>query len=239
MDFKIAGTRKGFTAIQCDIKIPGIPLKIVMESLQKAGDAKCRILDIMHECIAGHRKVRKECWPVSEKLSIEPHQRSRLIGPGGLNIKRLYLETGVQLTQEDEGTFAVFAPSQAAMDEAKEYIDGLMAKEKVPDLEFGAIYTAKVVEIKDIGVMVTLYPSQPPALLHNSQLDQRKIAHPSALGIEVGNELQVKYFGRDPVSGFMRLSRKVLQSPVSSVVKSLDKSQAATKSGTTDQAKDG
>jgi polyribonucleotide nucleotidyltransferase len=128
------------------------------------------------------------------------------------------------LSQEDETTFTVFAPSQAAMDEAKEYIETLMAKEKIPDLEFGAIYTAKVVELKDIGVMVTLYPSQPPALLHNSQLDQRKIAHPSALGIEIGQEIQVKYFGRDPVSGFMRLSRKVLQSPVSSIVKSLDKS---------------
>jgi polyribonucleotide nucleotidyltransferase len=55
MDFKVAGTKKGFTAIQCDIKVPGIPLKIVMEALQKASDAKCRILDIMAECIASHR----------------------------------------------------------------------------------------------------------------------------------------------------------------------------------------
>jgi polyribonucleotide nucleotidyltransferase len=99
-----------------------------------------------------------------------------------------------------------------------------MEKERAPDLEFGGIYTSKIVEIRDIGVMVTLYPSMPPALLHNSQLDQRKVAHPSALGLNIGDELQVKYFGRDPVSGLMRLSRKVLQSPAMSVVRNLDRS---------------
>ncbi|KAF5305705.1 hypothetical protein FQR65_LT07602 [Abscondita terminalis] len=98
------------------------------------------------------------------------------------------------------------------MDEAQEIINKLLNTEKSPDLEFGGIYTATVVEIREIGVMVTLYPNMPPALLHNSQLDQRKVSHPSALGVEVGQQMQVKYFGRDPVSGLMRLSRKVLQS---------------------------
>lgn len=97
------------------------------------------------------------------------------------------------------------------MDEAKETINQLTTQNREPTLEFGGLYTAKIVEIKDIGVMVTLYPSMPPALLHNSQLDQRKVNHPSALGFEVGQEIQVKYFGRDPASGNMRLSRKVLQ----------------------------
>ena len=97
------------------------------------------------------------------------------------------------------------------MEEAKEIIDQTIKVEREPTLEFGGIYTAKIVEVKDIGVMVTLYPSMPPALLHNSQLDQRKINHPSALGFEVGQEIQIKYFGRDPASGAMRMSRKVLQ----------------------------
>lgn len=175
MDMKVAGTKKGFTAIQADIKIPGIPLKVVMESLQKANDAKSKIIDIMSECILQPRKIRKDSWPVSEKLTIEPHQRVKLIGPGGMNIKKVYYETGVQLTQIDETTFSIFAPSESAMDEAKEYIESLLKTENVPDLEFGGIYTAKIVEIKDIGVMVTLYPSMPPTLLHNSQLDQRKV----------------------------------------------------------------
>ncbi|XP_055594857.1 polyribonucleotide nucleotidyltransferase 1, mitochondrial [Uranotaenia lowii] len=226
MDMKVAGTRKGMTAIQADIKVPGIPLKVVMESLQKAMEARFKVLDIMGETISATRSLRKDCWPVTDKMLIEPHQRSKLIGPGGLNLRKLYLETGVQVNQEDDCSFRIFAPSEAAMHEAKEYLDGLMKVEKIPDLEFGAIYTARIVELKDTGVMVTLYPSMPPTLLHNSQLDQRKIAHPSALGLEVGSDLQVKYFGRDPVSGFMRLSRKVLQGPATSLIRNLDRSTA-------------
>jgi polyribonucleotide nucleotidyltransferase len=108
------------------------------------------------------------------------------------------------------------------MDEAKEMIDQFLKEEKEPELEFGAIYKARVVEMKETGVLVTFYPKMVPALLHNSQLDVRKVAHPSALGLEVGQEISVKYFGRDPVSGRMRLSRKVLQSLASSAVKNLN-----------------
>lgn len=175
MDMKVAGTRKGFTAIQADLKIPGIPLKVVMESLQKAIDAKSKVLDIMDTCISSPHTLRKDCWPVTDRLTVEPHQRQRIIGPGGMNIKKLYQETGVQMTATDETSFTMFAPSQAAMDESKEHVDNLLKSDRVPDLEFGGIYTGKIVEIKDIGVLLTLYPSMPPALLHNSQLDQRKV----------------------------------------------------------------
>ncbi|KAJ3646013.1 hypothetical protein Zmor_023625 [Zophobas morio] len=213
MDFKIAGTKKGITALQADIKIPGLPLKIVMEAIQKATDAKHKIFQIMHECIDKPRTIKKDNWPVSEKLEVEPHKRSKLIGMGGMNLKKLFAETGVQVSPLDDNTFEIFAPNQSAMDEAQEFINKLLTAERVPELEFGGIYSANIVEIRDIGVMVTLYPGMPPALLHNSQLDQRKVAHPSALDLQVGQEIQVKYFGRDPVSGLMRLSRKVLQAP--------------------------
>lgn len=223
MDMKIAGTKKGITSIQTDIKIPGLPLKIVFESLQKAVDAKSRIIDIMNQHISAPR-TDKESWPVNETIVVDGQKRQKIIGPGGINVKQIFLETGVQINQIDEGTLEMFAPSKLAMDEAKEIIESLIAKERVPELDFGGIYTARIVELRDIGVMVTLYPSMPPALLHNSQLDQRKVAHPSALGLEVGQEIPVKYFGRDPVSGLMRLSRKVLQSPASAIVKNLDRS---------------
>lgn len=229
MDLKIAGTDKGFTAIQADIKIPGLNLKVVMEALQKAVNAKSKIIATMNTCIAEPRKIRKDSWPVTDTFTIEPYQRSKIIGPGGSNIKKIYLQTGAQLTQNDDTSFTIFAPSESAMDEVKEHIVILLKEDKVPDLEFGGIYTAKIIEIKEIGVMLTLYPSMPPTLLHNSQLDQRKVAHPSALGLKVDDEIQVKYFGRDPVSGFMRLSRKVLQGPVSSVIKNLDKSDVELK----------
>lgn len=227
MDMKVAGTKKGITSIQTDIKIPGLPLKIVYESLQKANDAKSKIIDLMNQCIDAPRLDKKDSWPVSETMLVDAHKRQKIVGPGGIHIKHIFLETGVQMNQVDEGTFELFAPSQSAMNEAKETIEKLLEKERVPELDFGGIYTARITELRDIGVMVTLYPSMPPALLHNSQLDQRKVAHPSALGLTVGQEIPVKYFGRDPVSGLMRLSRKVLQSPASAVVKNLDRSSPA------------
>ncbi|KAJ8874348.1 hypothetical protein PR048_025194 [Dryococelus australis] len=220
MDFKLAGTKKGITALQADIKVPGLPLKVIMEAVLQATEAKSAIIDIMNETLSKQRK-QKDNWPVIEKLEVPPNKRSKFIGMGGSNLKRLMVETGVQVSHVDENTYTIFAPYQSAMDEAKEMIEKLLASERQPELEFGAIYTAKVVEVRDIGVMVTLYPSMNPTLLHNSQLDQRKVSHPSALGLEVGSELQVKYFGRDPVSGMIRLSRKVLQSPASAAIRNL------------------
>lgn len=100
------------------------------------------------------------------------------------------------------------------MAEAKEMIEKILQKDREPTLEFGAIYTAKIVEIRETGIMVTLYSNMVPVFLPNSQLDQRKIRHASALNLEIGQEIQVKYFGRDPVSGQIRISRKVLQEPI-------------------------
>ncbi|XP_063387477.1 polyribonucleotide nucleotidyltransferase 1, mitochondrial [Cydia fagiglandana] len=224
MDFKVAGTSRGITALQADVKLPGLPLKVVMESVQRACDAKSDIIAIMNQCISQPRQGRKENMPVMEELEVEVHKRAKLLGLGGGNLKKLYVETGVQITPIDETKYSVFAPSQAAMDEARARIDSWLSAERTPELEFGAIYKAKVVEVKDIGVLVTLYPGMAPALVHNSQLDHRKIMHPSVLGLDVGSEIQVKYFGRDPVSGQVRLSKKVLTSPPPGVVRKLDKS---------------
>uniref|UniRef100_A0A6J0UTY1 polyribonucleotide nucleotidyltransferase n=1 Tax=Pogona vitticeps TaxID=103695 RepID=A0A6J0UTY1_9SAUR len=221
MDFKMAGTNKGITALQADIKIPGIPLKIVMEAVQQATVAKKEILQIMNKTIANPRAKRKENGPLVETVQVPLSKRARFMGPGGYNLKKLQAETGVTVTQIDEETFSVFAPIPAAMHEAQEFITEICKDDQDYKLEFGAIYTATITELRDSGVMVELYPNMTPVLLHNSQLDQRKIKHPSALGLEVGQEIQVKYFGRDPADGRMRLSRKVLQAPATSVAKTL------------------
>ncbi|KAG8197081.1 hypothetical protein JTE90_004347 [Oedothorax gibbosus] len=219
MDFKIAGSKKGITAAQLDIKIAGLPLPIIMEAIKQGADAKSKILSIMNATISKPRETKKDCWPVSEKLEVPMHKLSHFYGFSGVNIKKLRAETGVQITSMENGVFSVFAPNSEAMAEAKEVIDKLLTEEKAPDLEFGGIYTAKIVELRDSGVMVTLYPSMKATLLHNTQLDQRKIHHPSALGLEVGQEIKVKYLGRDPATGSMRLSRKVLLSIPSQLVK--------------------
>ncbi|CAL4204584.1 unnamed protein product [Meganyctiphanes norvegica] len=210
MDFKMAGTRKGVTALQADIKLKGIPLKVVMEAIQQGTEAKSNILSIMQETIPCPREGRKETMPVVENIAVLPQKRTQLLGPGGLNIRRVQATTGVQITWQSDGSMSVFAPNASAMEEAKEAFADLMKSFEEPTLEFGGIYTASIVEIRPQGVMVTLYDNMPPVFVHNSQLDTRKVQHPSALGLEINQDFKVKYFGRDPTSGQMRLSRRAL-----------------------------
>ena len=108
------------------------------------------------------------------------------------------------------------------MHEARDFITDICKDDQERQLEFGAVYTATITEIRDTGVMVKLYPNMTAVLLPNTQLDQWKIKHPSALGLEVGQEIQVKYFGRDPADGRMRLSHQVLQSPATTAVRTLN-----------------
>uniref|UniRef100_A0A8C3B064 Polyribonucleotide nucleotidyltransferase 1, mitochondrial n=1 Tax=Cyclopterus lumpus TaxID=8103 RepID=A0A8C3B064_CYCLU len=226
MDFKLAGTNKGITALQVDVKIPGLPLKVVMEAIQQGTVAKREILGIMNKCTAKPRETRKENGPVIENVRVPVSRRARFVGPGGYNLRRLQAQTGVTISQVDEETFSVFAPTPGAMNEAQDFISEVCKDDQEQQLDFGAIYTATIIEIRDIGVMVKLYPNMSAVLLHNSQLDHKRIKHPSALGLEVGQQIQVKYFGRDPTDGRMRLSRKVLQSPAATVVRTLSEKQS-------------
>uniref|UniRef100_A0A665X2Q2 polyribonucleotide nucleotidyltransferase n=1 Tax=Echeneis naucrates TaxID=173247 RepID=A0A665X2Q2_ECHNA len=230
MDFKLAGTNKGITALQADVKIPGLPLKVVMEAIQQATVAKREILAIMNKCLGKPRQTRKDNGPVVENVRVPISRRARFVGPGGCNLRRLQAQTGVTISQVDEETFSVFAPSPGAMNEAQDFIREICKDDQEQQLEFGAIYTATITEIRDIGVMVKLYPNMSAVLLHNSQLDHKRIKHPSVLGLEVGQQIQVKYFGRDPTDGRMRLSRKVLQSPAATVAKMLSEKQSITMS---------
>ncbi|CAF3860663.1 unnamed protein product, partial [Rotaria magnacalcarata] len=210
-DFKVAGTRNSITALQADIKnMEGLPLDIVQDALRAARDARCKIIDIMNSTISEPRKTKKHNTPELETLTIPSHKRGRFLGIGGLNLKKILTQTGVTIVPIDETNYSIFAPNKDAMNEAKQIINKLLEEMKEPELEFGGIYTGKIVEIRANGVLLQLYPTMPPVLLPNSQLDRRKVDHPSALGLNVGDDLQVKYFGRDPASGTMRLSRKIL-----------------------------
>ncbi|XP_002737157.2 polyribonucleotide nucleotidyltransferase 1, mitochondrial-like [Saccoglossus kowalevskii] len=198
MDFKMAGTKKGITALQLVKWMSG-------ELVRK--------MDVCGELV---RKM-----DVCENIEVPVFKRAKFVGPGGYNIRKLMAGTGVTVTQVDESNFSVFAPTPNAMIEAKEQIEELLQDDQEIELEFGGVYTATITEIRDSGIMVKLYPSMTPTLLHNSQLDVRKISHPSVLKFEVGQEITVKFFGRDPVSGKIRLSRKVLLAPASAVVRHL------------------
>ena len=94
MDFKIAGTRNGITALQADIKLPGLPFQIIKEATEKGHDGVKRILDIMEECISEPRSGKKN-WPLNETITVPITKRSRFLGPGGINVKKLLTETGI------------------------------------------------------------------------------------------------------------------------------------------------
>ncbi|CAJ1067069.1 LOW QUALITY PROTEIN: polyribonucleotide nucleotidyltransferase 1%2C mitochondrial [Xyrichtys novacula] len=226
MDFKLAGTNKGITALQADVKIPGLPLRLVMEAIQQGTVAKREILGIMNKCLQKPRETQKENGPVVENVRVPASKRARFVGPGGYNLRKLQAQTGVTINQVDEETFSVFAPTPEAMHEAHKFISEICKDDQEQELEFGAIYTATITEIRDIGVMVKLYPNMSAVLLHNSQLDHKRIKHPSALGLDVGQKIQVKYFGRDPTDGRMRISRKVLHSPAASIIKTMSETQS-------------
>ena len=181
MDFKLAGTRYGITALQADVKLPGIPLNVVETALSKGHSAINKILDIMESSRENGSEPResKHNWPVTEKVNVPAHKRARFLGSGGMNLKRLLAETGVQVTPESgteaSTTWSLFAPNSEALTEAKEFIGGILAEEKVPELEFGSIYPSIIREIRERGVMVELHPELPLVLVTNSQLDAKKV----------------------------------------------------------------
>ncbi|XP_053316705.1 polyribonucleotide nucleotidyltransferase 1, mitochondrial isoform X2 [Spea bombifrons] len=148
MDFKMAGTNKGITALQADIKISGLPLKIVMEAIQQATVAKKDILQIMNKVISKPRANRKENSPVVETVQVPLSKRMRFLGPGGYNLKKLQAETGVTVSPVDEETFSIFAPTPCAMNEAREFINEVCKDDQDLQLEFGSIYTATITEIR-------------------------------------------------------------------------------------------
>lgn len=214
MDFKIAGSESGFTALQLDLKIPGVPVDIINTALQMSLNHGLKfILNRMSETLSAPRAERKPNHPVVENMTVLPSQRARFVGIGGYNVRKLKYETGITVTPVDEEEFQIFAPNQNAMDEAKEIINNFLVDKRVPELEYNAIYHGKITEIRDYGVMVQLHPAMNPVFLPNSQLDHRQVAHPSALGFEVGQTISVKNFGRDPASGKLRLSRKAITAP--------------------------
>ena len=129
----------------------------------------------MNKTIHEPRATKKENTPELETLTIPSHKRGRFLGIGGLNLKKILAQTGVTISPIDEITYSLFAPNKDALIEAKQVIDKLLEEMKEPELEFGGIYTAKIVEVRSNGILIQLYPTMPPVLLPNSQLDRRKV----------------------------------------------------------------
>jgi polyribonucleotide nucleotidyltransferase len=200
MDCKIAGTEKGITGFQLDLKLKGLPHALMAEAIEKARVARMFILGEMAKTLAEPRKELSKYAPRIEVIKINPEKIGALIGPGGKNIKRLVEESGCEINIEDDGTVNIFSVSADGMKIARDAIMGMTA-----EAEVGKIYRGKVVTVKEFGAFVEFLPGK-DGLVHISELANFRVKKTEDI-VKVGDEITVKCLGVDE-KGRVRLSRK-------------------------------
>jgi polyribonucleotide nucleotidyltransferase len=200
MDCKIAGTEKGITGFQLDLKLKGVPHQIMTETIEKARVARMFILGEMAKTLAEPRKEMSKYAPRIEIVRINPEKIGALIGPGGKNIKRLVEESGCEINIEDDGTVNIFSVSPEGMKIARDAITGMTA-----EAEVGKIYRGKVVTVKEFGAFVEFLPGK-DGLVHISELANFRVKKTEDI-VKIGDEITVKCLGVDE-KGRVRLSRK-------------------------------
>ena len=200
MDCKIAGTERGITGFQLDLKLKGLPHALMTEAIEKARAARMSILAEMAKTLAAPRKELSKYAPRIEVIRINPEKIGALIGPGGKNIKRLVEESGCEINIEDDGTVNIFSVSADGMKIARDAILGMTA-----EAEVGKIYRGKVVTIKEFGAFVEFLPGK-DGLVHISELANFRVKKTEDI-VKVGDEISVKCLGVDE-KGRVRLSRK-------------------------------
>ena len=202
MDFKIAGTRKGITGFQLDLKIAGLPFDIAKEAIYQNKDARIQILDVMDATIPKPRNDLKEHTPRLHELRIDPAKIGALIGPGGKNIKKIIEITGTQIDINDDnsGQVLIFSNEKAALQRAINEI-----KLIVSDIEVGKTYKGTVKSIKDFGAFVECFPGK-EGLVHISELSDIRVEKVEDI-CQIGSEITVKCIDIDN-QGKVRLSRK-------------------------------
>jgi polyribonucleotide nucleotidyltransferase len=202
MDFKVAGTRTGVTAIQMDIKIKGLSQEILAGALEQAREGRLHILDVMQQTIREPRPDISPRAPRIVTIQVRPDKVSTIIGPAGKNIKSIIAQTGVKIDVEDDGKVSVASPDKTSIDKAIELIRGLVA-----EAEVGKVYVGKVRSIKDFGAFVEILPGL-DGLVHISQLDTTRVANVRDV-VKEGDEIMVKVLEIDQ-QGKIRLSRKAV-----------------------------
>lgn len=202
MDFKVAGTPAGITALQMDIKIKGITSEIMGVALSQAKEARTFILDKMLAVIPAPRPELKPHVPRITLVKVPVEKIGAIIGPGGKNIRALQEETNTKIDIDDDGTVYIAATDGAGEAAARERIEALT---ETPQL--GRIYTGKVVRVADFGAFVEILPNM-DGMVHISQLDSERVNKVEDL-FQVGDEMTVMITGIDE-SGKIRLSRQAV-----------------------------
>jgi polyribonucleotide nucleotidyltransferase len=200
MDCKIAGTTKGITGFQLDLKLKGLPFSIMAETVEQARVARLSIIESMKKTLAEPRSNLSKYAPRITTLKIDPDKIGLLIGPGGKNIKRIVEESGCEINIDDDGTVHVYSVSEEGMQLAKDAITGMTA-----EIEIGKTYRGKVVTLKEFGCFVEVLPGK-DGLVHISELANFRVKQTEDI-VKVGDEIWVKCLGIDE-KGRVKLSRR-------------------------------
>jgi polyribonucleotide nucleotidyltransferase len=218
MDFKLAGTTKGITGFQLDLKIKGLPFEIAKVAIHQAREARVEILRVMLGALPAPRKDLNTLAPRIQTIQIDPEKIGALIGPGGKNIRRIVETTGaeIDISEDDSGKVFVYSNNGAAMARAIQEIDavcggaggggGKGGSAGGPPLEVGKIYTGRVSGVKEFGAFVECLPGR-EGLCHISELADFRVRRTEDV-VKMGDSITVKCIGIDERSGKVRLSRK-------------------------------
>ena len=203
MDFKVAGSKKGITAIQVDIKTDGLSFEVIEEAFRKTRDARFYILDeVMLKAIPETRDHLSPYAPKVATMHIDPDKIRDVIGTGGKVIQKIVADTGAKIDIEDDGRILIFAVDQASGAAAQAAIEAI-----VKEPEVGEIYTGKVVRIMQFGAFVEILPGK-DGLIHISKLDKKRVEKVEDV-VNIGDEVTVKVIEIDK-QGRINLSRKDL-----------------------------
>ena len=202
MDFKVAGTKNGITAIQMDIKIDGINKEIFKQALAQAKRGREHIMGIMLDCISEPRKELSKYAPKITTIHVDPEKISKIIGPGGKTIKKIVEETGAKIDIEEDGRVYIAAVNSEEAAKAIDMINGITA-----EAEVGKVYTGKVTRLMAFGAFVEILPGK-EGLVHISQLSTERVNKVEDV-VSVGDEIVVKVTEIDQ-KGRINLSRKAV-----------------------------
>lgn len=212
MDFKLAGTTKGITGFQLDLKINGLPFEIAKTAIFQARDARVEILKVMLGSLPAPRTDLSAYAPRIQTIQIDPEKIGLLIGPGGKTIRRIVETTGAQIdiAEDDSGKVFIYSNNADAMNRAIQEIDGLCGggggKGGGAKIEVGKIYTGRVTGVKDFGAFVECTPGN-EGLCHISELADFRVRRTEDV-VKMGDSITVKCIGIDERSGKVRLSRR-------------------------------
>lgn len=200
MDFKVAGTQRGITAVQLDLKGRGLPQEVIVETLAIAKEARLDILRQMLTALAAPRPNTSEYAPRILTIKVNPEKIGKIIGPGGKFIKSIEAETGAKVEIEDDGSVLIACIDMKGAQRALEMVESVTAEVKV-----GKIYTGRVSSIKDFGAFIEVTPGQ-DGLCHISELDTEYVKSADQV-VKIGDSVRVKVLSIDD-QGRIKLSRK-------------------------------